>query len=133
MAATVADRVQKRRTAMRMAGLRPVQIWVPDTRQPNFANECLRQSKLVSQAESPDVEIQDLMNQALTGRKNLAGSPADRLEGLERGADGMDVPEGPLDGVGGPVHAAGVDRVEAAGQLAGEVKGEEHRRPPFGP
>ena len=27
-------RVQKYRDAMRMAGLRPVQIWVPDTRYP---------------------------------------------------------------------------------------------------
>lgn len=26
------------------AGLRPVQIWVPDTRRPDFADECRRQS-----------------------------------------------------------------------------------------
>ena len=58
MATTVAARVQKRRAALRMAGLRPVQIWVPDTRLPNFAKECLRQSKLVSKADAQDLEMQ---------------------------------------------------------------------------
>lgn len=47
MATPVAVRVQKRRDAMRMAGLRPVQLWVPDTRRPSFAEECHRQSALV--------------------------------------------------------------------------------------
>ena len=28
-----------------MAGLRPVQLWVPDTRRPSFAEECHRQSE----------------------------------------------------------------------------------------
>ena len=40
MAMSVAQRVQKRRNALRMAGLRPVQIWVPDTRRPGFEAEC---------------------------------------------------------------------------------------------
>jgi len=39
----VAQRVQKHRIALRAAGLRPVQIWVPDTRRPGFAAECRRQ------------------------------------------------------------------------------------------
>jgi hypothetical protein len=39
----VAQRVQKHRTALRAAGLRPVQIWVPDTRRAGFAAECRRQ------------------------------------------------------------------------------------------
>jgi hypothetical protein len=38
MASPVAVRVQKRRDAMRMAGLRPVQLWVPDTRRPSWLN-----------------------------------------------------------------------------------------------
>lgn len=41
---TTAERVKKHRDALRAAGLRPVQIWVPDTRQPGFAAECRRQS-----------------------------------------------------------------------------------------
>ena len=38
------ERVQKHRNALRAAGLRPIEIWVPDTRRPGFAEECRRQS-----------------------------------------------------------------------------------------
>ncbi|HEY2382160.1 MAG TPA: antitoxin MazE family protein [Terriglobia bacterium] len=41
---TLVDRVKKRRDALRAAGLRPVQIWIPDTRRRGFARECRRQS-----------------------------------------------------------------------------------------
>jgi hypothetical protein len=44
---TVAARVQKHRLALRTAGLRPVQIWVPDSRQAGFAAECRRQCLLL--------------------------------------------------------------------------------------
>ena len=40
-----AERVAKHRRALRAAGLRPVQIWVPDTRRRGFAAECRRQSR----------------------------------------------------------------------------------------
>jgi hypothetical protein len=43
----VAERVQKHRGALRAAGLRPVQIWVPDTRRAGFATECRRQCLLL--------------------------------------------------------------------------------------
>ena len=39
------ERVKKHRDALREAGLRPIQIWVPDTRQRGFAKECKRQSR----------------------------------------------------------------------------------------
>ena len=42
---TIVDRVRQHRTALRAAGLRPVQIWVPDTRRKGFARECRRQSR----------------------------------------------------------------------------------------
>ena len=45
MGTPVTTRVQKHRDALRMAGLRPVQIWVPDTRRPSFPEECHRQSE----------------------------------------------------------------------------------------
>lgn len=45
MGTPVTTRVKKRRDVLRMAGLRPVQIWVPDTRRPSFAEECHRQSE----------------------------------------------------------------------------------------
>jgi len=44
-------RVKKHRDALRMAGLRPAQIWVPDTRRPDFAEECRRQCLLAAQAD----------------------------------------------------------------------------------
>ena len=58
-------RVQKHRDALRMAGLRPVQIWVPDTRRPDFAAECRRQSRLASQADMADTDMQHFMDAAL--------------------------------------------------------------------
>lgn len=48
MTTPTAERVKKHRDALRAAGLRPVQIWVPDTRNPGFAAECRRQSLLVA-------------------------------------------------------------------------------------
>ncbi len=63
--AHVNSRVQKHRDALRMAGLRPVQIWVPDTRRPDFADECRRQCRLVAQADMEDTSIQQFMEQAL--------------------------------------------------------------------
>ena len=63
--ANVNTRVQKHRDALRRAGLRPVQIWVPDTRRPDFAEECLRQSRLVAQADQKDQDLHDLMDAAL--------------------------------------------------------------------
>jgi len=58
-------RVQKHRDALRMAGLRPVQIWVPDTRNPGFAEECRRQSRLAAQADMADTDMLRFMDDAL--------------------------------------------------------------------
>lgn len=54
MPTSVSQRVQKRRDALRAAGLRPVQIWVPDTRRPGFADECRRQAALIASADRSD-------------------------------------------------------------------------------
>lgn len=58
-------RVKKHRDALRMAGLRPVQIWVPDTRRPDFAEECRRQCLLVTHADKADTSMQQFMDEAL--------------------------------------------------------------------
>ena len=58
-------RVQKHRDALRRAGLRPVQIWVPDTRQPDFAEEYRRQARQVALADRADSELRYLMDEAL--------------------------------------------------------------------
>jgi hypothetical protein len=52
---TSAERVKRRRDKLRAAGMRPVQIWVPDTRSAAFAEECRRQCALVAEAERLDV------------------------------------------------------------------------------
>ncbi len=45
--ATQLERVTKYRNKLRASGLRPVQLWVPDTRRVGFREECLRQSLLL--------------------------------------------------------------------------------------
>jgi hypothetical protein len=54
----VADAVKKkgrkRRAALLAAGLRPVEIWVPDTSRPGFDEECRRQSLVVAAADTAD-------------------------------------------------------------------------------
>ena len=65
MPAPISERVQKRRDTLRAAGLRPVQIWVPDARRPGFTAECCRQAALVAEADQCDIELSDLMDAAL--------------------------------------------------------------------
>lgn len=65
MSTSVAARVQKHRIALRAAGLRPIQIWVPDTRRPGFAEECRRQAQVVAQADMADRSLMDFMDAAL--------------------------------------------------------------------
>jgi len=45
------DKVRAHRERLRKQGLRPIQIWVPDVRSPEFAREAHRQSLAV--AKSP--------------------------------------------------------------------------------
>jgi hypothetical protein len=47
-------KMQDYRRRLRAAGLRPVQIWVPDTRSAHFAKEARRQSLLVSRHKSEE-------------------------------------------------------------------------------
>ena len=48
------ERVARRRAKLRAEGLRPVQLWVPDSRDANFAAECRRQSRLIRDRETPE-------------------------------------------------------------------------------
>ncbi|MGH7048116.1 MAG: antitoxin MazE family protein [Stellaceae bacterium] len=54
-----AERVQRRRAKLRAAGLRPVQLWVPDTRAAGFPEECRRQSRLIREAETDATRAED--------------------------------------------------------------------------
>lgn len=48
MATPLARRVGRHRDRLRAAGLRSVQIWVPDARRPGFAEECRAQSRALA-------------------------------------------------------------------------------------
>lgn len=51
-------KMQRYRAKMRAQGLRPVQIWVPDTRAPGFAEELRRQCALLRD----DPEEQEILD-----------------------------------------------------------------------
>lgn len=59
------DRVRKHRAALRAAGLRPIQIWVPDTRRAGFTEECRRQARLVAAADAADQDLDVFLSAAL--------------------------------------------------------------------
>lgn len=63
-ASTPAQRVAKRRAALRAQGLRPIQIWVPDNRASGFAEECARQAAVVEAANRADLELAEFMDTA---------------------------------------------------------------------
>ncbi|MFA6105943.1 MAG: antitoxin MazE family protein [Patescibacteria group bacterium] len=58
MATNINQRVQKHRANLRASGLRPIQLWVPDTRSPGFAEECRRQS-LALKNDPQEKEVMD--------------------------------------------------------------------------
>ena len=60
---------------MRAQGLRPVQIWVPDVRTPQFAAEAHRQSAAIAASEQ-DAEDQAFVD-AISGDWADAGEPAE--------------------------------------------------------
>jgi hypothetical protein len=47
-----AERVREARDKLRAAGMRPVQIWIPDTTAPGFAAEAARQARLLAEWEA---------------------------------------------------------------------------------
>ena len=59
-----AQRVAKHRQTLRAQGLRPVQIWVPDTRAEGFAEECARQTAIVAAADRADPELMAFLDAA---------------------------------------------------------------------
>ncbi|MGH8289458.1 MAG: antitoxin MazE family protein [Steroidobacteraceae bacterium] len=46
----VAKRVRKHRNGLRAAGLRPIQIWVPDVRSKSFAIQARKQSLAIARS-----------------------------------------------------------------------------------
>ena len=54
-----------RSTARRAAGLRLVQLWVPDSRAPGFAEECRRQTALAAASDRADADLGGFLDAAL--------------------------------------------------------------------
>ena len=77
-ASTSAQRVAKRRAALRAQGLRPIQVRVPDTRAAGFAEECACQAAIVDATYHADTELMQFMDAA-------AADPAEQLDALEAG------------------------------------------------
>ena len=63
-AAKVNARIRRYRSAMRMAGLRPAQIWTPEMRRTDFLRECRRQSRLANKADRADKDLWRFMDAA---------------------------------------------------------------------
>ena len=55
------DKVRAHRERLRLQGLRPIQIWVPDVRSPEFAAEAHRQSLAVANS-SQEKDDQDFID-----------------------------------------------------------------------
>ncbi len=60
-AQTPAQRMAAYRQRMRAQGLRPKQIWMPDTKSPEFIAECRRQSLALAAIEKEDDELMSFL------------------------------------------------------------------------
>jgi hypothetical protein len=52
------------RQRMRADGLRPVQIWVPDTTAPAFIDACRRQARAIAAHDPAGDEVMDFVDAA---------------------------------------------------------------------
>ena len=55
----------RRQRDLRAAGLRPITIWVPDTRRPGVADECRRQAQTVAAADEADHHLAAFLDAVL--------------------------------------------------------------------
>ena len=54
------ENIRRYRERMRAKGFRAIQLWVPDTRSPQFAEECRRQSLLVANDPAEQFLMEEL-------------------------------------------------------------------------
>ncbi|MFO1430151.1 MAG: antitoxin MazE family protein [Candidatus Competibacteraceae bacterium] len=52
--------IRRYRERMRAMGFRTIQLWVPDTRSPEFAEECRRQSLLIANDPAEQALMEEL-------------------------------------------------------------------------
>lgn len=60
---TQSEKQQRYRSRLSRQGLRPVQIWVPDTSAENFVEECQRQGRLLA-ASADHSELDEFIGAA---------------------------------------------------------------------
>lgn len=70
MGTPVNQRVQKRREALRAQGLRPIQLWLPDTKDPEFRAQMEREARLINEADAKDTWLHGFMEE--TWRDTIA-------------------------------------------------------------
>jgi Protein of unknown function (DUF3018) len=66
-AGTSADRVRRHREEMRRKGMRPITLWVPDTRSPEFAAAAAEACRRANEADKTDPAVkylEDLVEQS---------------------------------------------------------------------
>jgi len=70
------DRVRQHRERLRSQGLRPLQIWVPDVRAPEFVAEAHRQSLAIaiSEGEADDQAFVDAISSTWGAEDEAASS-----------------------------------------------------------
>ena len=61
----VSEQVERKRDALRLAGLLPVQMGVLNPRRPDFAAECRRQCLLIAQRDASETGLQHLIDAVL--------------------------------------------------------------------
>lgn len=67
---TARETASRYRARMRAQGFRPIQLWVPDSRSPEFAAECRRQSLSIAPGPEGDIEsFLDVAAQEIEGWK----------------------------------------------------------------
>lgn len=59
--ASPSGRMATYRQRMRAAGLRPIQIWVPDSRDPAFADKCRAQAQAIAASDPAGDELMDFV------------------------------------------------------------------------
>jgi hypothetical protein len=60
-ASSAAKRMSDYRARLRAAGLRPVQLWLPDTRDPKFIAACREQARRLAAGDPAGVEMMEFI------------------------------------------------------------------------
>ena len=63
---SVRERVRRHRENLRAKGLRPIQLWVPDTRRAGFSEEARRQGELLRD-DPHEKEVFDFIDAVMEG------------------------------------------------------------------